>query len=190
MHIRYFGDSYDVVKQSLIRWLAPFGHWSVHPMFTEAAKPAEATAYADFLGARLLSEDVLTAKTDRPSYFDCASTCDNLLIDPDTGLRVKFVGGRRAPQFLFVDELVSLVQKRPRFLTMVFDQSHSRGSKHVSLEQKLSHLSERGISAFAYSSHACFVIAGQDSVLVNKARTHLISDSLLPESRFVVPANG
>ena len=79
MHIKYFGDSFDIVKQSLIRWLAPLGNWSVHPMFTEAAKPAEATAYADFLGARLLSEAVLTDKTDRPSYFDCASTCDNLL---------------------------------------------------------------------------------------------------------------
>jgi hypothetical protein len=189
MHIKYFGDSYDVVKQSLIRWLAPFGHWSVHPMFTEAVTSAEAAAFADFLGARLLSNSVLTAKTERSTYFTCASSCDNLFLDPDTGLQIKSVSASRVPEFLFASELVSLVQKRPGFLTMVFDQSHPRGSERVSLEQKLSHLSERGISAFAYSSHACFVITGQDSVLVNKARTHLIRESRLPESRFVVPVN-
>jgi hypothetical protein len=33
--MRYFGDSYDIVKQSLIRWLADFGQWSAHPMFPE-----------------------------------------------------------------------------------------------------------------------------------------------------------
>lgn len=32
MHVRYFGDSYDIVKQSLLRWLAPLGPWAAHPI--------------------------------------------------------------------------------------------------------------------------------------------------------------
>jgi hypothetical protein len=190
VHIKYFGDSYDVVKQSLIRWLVRFGHWSVHPMFTEAVKPAKAAAFADFLGARLLSDFVLTANTERPTYFACASSCDNLFLDPNTGLRIKSISGRRAPEFLFASELVSLIQKRPSFLTMVFDQSHSRGSVRGSLDQKLRHLSDSGISAFAHSSHACFIIAGHDVDLVDRARTQLLRESLLPVSRLVVPTNG
>jgi hypothetical protein len=33
MKLQYFSDSYDIVKKSLIAWLA--GNWAVHPMFTE-----------------------------------------------------------------------------------------------------------------------------------------------------------
>jgi hypothetical protein len=186
MHIKYFGDSYDIVKQSLIRWLAPFGRWSVHPMFTETPGPMEATHFATFLGADLLSDTVLTAGTHRPAYFSCASMCGNFFLDPDTGLRLEPVRGKRAPEFLFVSELISLIQKSPRFLTLVFDQSHPRGSVRASLNKKLGYLSNHGISAFAYESHTCFIIAGQDSAITTRARAHLLAESRLPASRFAL----
>ena len=187
MHIKYFGDSYDIVKQSFIRWLGDFGEWSVHPMFTEPVTPAYTSAFTTFLGARLLSDAVLKADTDRPTYFACASRCGNLFLDPNTGLRVMSVNGRRAPQFLFASELIFLVQNRPAAaLTLVFDQSHPRGSAGlVSLNQKLQHLSDHQIPAFAYASHACFIVAGHDPVLVKNARARLLAKSQLPEYRLV-----
>ena len=32
MNPRFLGDSYDIVKQSLLRWLAFDGVWATHPM--------------------------------------------------------------------------------------------------------------------------------------------------------------
>jgi hypothetical protein len=186
MHIRYFGDSYDIVKHSLIRWLAAFGEWAVHPMFTESVSGPEAAAFGSFLGARVLSTDVLAIHTSRPGYFASAATAENLFLDPDTGLRVDPVRGARAPEFLFTSELVSLVEARPRFLTLVFDQSHPRGSERASLKRKLRHLSDRGVPAFAYLSHACFIIAGGNTGLAGRARADLLAASRLPESRLVV----
>lgn len=40
MKLQYFGDSYDIVKKSLICWLSEFGPWVTHPMFTEDVSPA------------------------------------------------------------------------------------------------------------------------------------------------------
>jgi hypothetical protein len=93
-------------------------------MFTETTNPTEATAFAAFLDARLLSDAVLAANTNRPSYFGCTSTCGNLLLDPDTGLRLESFGGTRAAKYLFADEFIRLIGERPGFLTVVFDQSH------------------------------------------------------------------
>lgn len=185
MHISYFGDSYDIVKQSLIRWLAPFGPWSVHPMFTEETDLARVCAFERFLGATVLSNAPLTAKADRLKYFDCALTCGNLFLDPDTGLKLVKVSGTRGAKFLFASELLLLIQKRPGFLTIVFDQSHPRGKAVESLNEKLRYLSNQGVSAFAYTSHACFILAGSNSGLVERARDHLLAESRLPKNRFV-----
>lgn len=69
MHINYFGDSYDIVKQSLIRWLRPLGQWSVHPMFTESASKSDSEKFERFLAVDLISREVLTRATGRDSYF-------------------------------------------------------------------------------------------------------------------------
>jgi hypothetical protein len=117
--MKHFGESYDIVKQSLIRWLAPFGRWSVHPMFTEAPKQADAIAFATFLDAQLLSSVALTANTDRSTYFACTTASENLFLDPNKGLRLENVSGKRAPQFIFASELISLVQRTEKGLTLV-----------------------------------------------------------------------
>jgi len=50
MHPQHFGDSYDIVKQSLLAWLsADLGPWSAHPMFTDKVDDERATAFARFL---------------------------------------------------------------------------------------------------------------------------------------------
>jgi hypothetical protein len=83
------------------------------------------------------------------------------------------------------DELVQLVLSRPQWLTLVFDQSLGRGREPVELAEKLRHLAAQNVSAFAYQSHACFLVAGADSSLVEHARAQILQQSRLPEARFV-----
>src|SRR5688572_18842659 len=185
MRMRYFGDSYDIVKQSILRWLRDFGTWSVHPMFTEPVLPTHASAFESFLGATLVSTDVLTCATNRPAYFSCASSCGNLFLDPDTGLRTRATRGVRAPTYLFLDELLMLTEQRPNSLTVVFDQSLGRGSEQAHLACKLEELRRRDRFAFAYMSHACFIVTSPDRGLTNRARRRILDQSRLPEHRFV-----
>lgn len=188
MHMKYFGDSYDLVKLSLIGWLRPFGSWSVHPMLTEKATPDEIQAFERFLGAPLISTDVLSATTDRKAYLSCAVQAGNLFLDPDTGLRVKSPSPQRSPEYLFSAELVEIVSARPESLTLVFDQSLPRGGESTALMKKLHHLRAEGVHTFAYVSHACFVVASCDKALIDKALTHVRSESRLPANRFLVPS--
>jgi hypothetical protein len=184
MQMQYFGDSYDIVKQSLLRWLKVFGEWSVHPMFTEDVNPADISAFESLLSAKLVSTERLTSHTDRQRYFSCGASCGNLFLDPDKGLRTKNNQPRRA-EYLYATELIEMVLHRPRTLTLVFDQSVGRGSEELHLAAKIEHLRDRGVSAFAYCSHACFVVATSDSQLIGEAKEHIIRESRLPVSRFV-----
>jgi hypothetical protein len=187
MHMKYFGDSYDLVKLSFIGWLRRFGDWSVHPMLTEKATPEEIRAFERFLGTPLISTEILTTATDREKYLSSAYHAGNLFLDPDTGLRMKSTNGVRAPEYLFSSELVRIVASRPKALTLVFDQSLPRGGEPAALLEKLKLLLAEGIHSFAYVSHACFVVAGHDRTLVEKARAHVQSESKLPASRFLAP---
>jgi hypothetical protein len=189
MRMRYFGDSYDIVKQSLLRWMRPLGEWTVHPMFTEPVSAAEVTAFEALLSAKVVSTEVLTLDTDRTAYFACGSSCGHLFLDPDTGLRMLSTRGVRAPEYLFATELVRLCEQRPGSLSLVFDQSVGRGSEQLHLEGKVRELRHHGVFGTAYVSHACFVIAGRDRALVERARSQILAESKLPASRFLaVPA--
>src|SRR5712671_2961007 len=95
MRIHYFGDSYDIVKQSLLRWLSTFGEWSVHPMFTEMVSRTDVAAFELLLNAKIVSTEVLTRETDRSAYFARATSCGHLFLDPDTGLRMRSTRGAR-----------------------------------------------------------------------------------------------
>jgi len=184
-HEHYFGDSYDVVKQSLLRWLRSFGEWAVHPMLTQSPSSRFVSLLETFLNAKVISRDVLTIETDRRAYFSCAHSCGNLFLDPSTGLRLKNFRGDRAPEYLFASDLIHLTEHQPATLTIVFDQSVARGSEKRPIKTKLQHLLCHKISSFAYLSHACFVIAGRDYALVNRAYDRLIAESKLPGERFM-----
>jgi hypothetical protein len=107
MNPKYLGDSYDIVKQSLLRCLGAVGTWSTHPMFTEPVSREEADTFSRLLGTRLLSHDVLTQTTDRDVYLAPArNSTDHVFLDPDTGIRPKPTGGIKAPRYLFGAELV------------------------------------------------------------------------------------
>jgi hypothetical protein len=188
MHIRYFGDSYDIVKQSMIRWLSAFGPWAVHPMFTESSSESQAASFSAFLGASLITTEVLTPETDRERYFLGGDFQGNVFFDPDTGLRLKEFRGARAPTFLFAGELAAHLSLRPGALALVFDQSFSRGRAEAALGAKVNALAAQGVAALAYRSHACFVLAAIDRQLILEAQRRLLRESRLPESRFVIGA--
>lgn len=87
MKLQYLGDSYDIVKQSLLRWLASCGTWKAHPMFTERVSFEDAASFSRLLGVPLLSCVVLETETDREAYFASARLCVNhLFLDPDIGI--------------------------------------------------------------------------------------------------------
>jgi len=134
MRMSYFGDSHDLVKQSLLGWLRPFGEWSVHPMFTEPVSASDVSVFEQFLGSKVVSTDVLTNKTDRSAYFSCACSCGNLFLDPDTGMRQRDTRGIRATEYLFAGDLARIVEQRTAHLTVSFDRSVGRGSEQKHLQ--------------------------------------------------------
>ena len=181
----YLGDSYDIVKQSLLRWLSVMGSWATHPMFTEPVSSTQADDFAHLLGTRLLSLTPLTGGIDRVGYLAPAREChEHVFIDPDKGIRIEAIRGRKAPAYVFCTELMEIAIARPDKLTLVFDQSLARGSERQQLQDKLQTFSVHGVHAIAYVSHACFVLLGRNSSLVEEAFEVLQSESRLPRSRF------
>ncbi|MDR7422030.1 MAG: hypothetical protein QN159_06135 [Armatimonadota bacterium] len=65
------------------------------------------------------------------------------------------------------------------------DQSLARGAERRQLERKLSSVAVQGIHGIAYVSHACFVLVGTDSALVETALKNLKRESRLPDGRFL-----
>ena len=185
MRLKHFGDSYDVVKLCLLRWLRDFGEWSVHPMLTEHFPPEKVAAFESMLGLKVISTDVISLDTDRSNYFSGLSSFGHLFLDPDTGLRLRPTRGLRAPEYLFGHEFLQLVNQRPASLTLVFDQSIGRGSEEEHVKRKLHHFLEHDVFGFAYVSHACFVLASLDHSLVERARKRVLSESRLPSDRFI-----
>lgn len=94
---------------------------------------------------------------------------------------------RKISNYLLGSELAFLVRERPRSLTLVFDQSLPNGKgefRRQELDEKVRDLAnQHAVSSFAYLSHACFIIAGCDATLVNRAREHVIAESRLPVDR-------
>src|SRR5262245_52047393 len=100
MKMHYLGDSYDLAKQSLLRWLRPFGEWSVHPMFTEPCSPVELVRLETFLDATVISRRILSPTTNRKRYFASAVRRNHLFLDPNTGVRLQHRRLKNAPHYL------------------------------------------------------------------------------------------
>lgn len=187
MNPKYLGDSYDIVKQSLLKWLAHTGTWVTHPMFTERASNEQVNTFSRLLGTRLLSCDTLTYRTDRDAYLAPARNCNNhVFLDPDTGIRLKPIRGVKAPCYIFGTELVAIADACPEKLILVFDQSLARGNERKQLRNKLNSFANQGIPSIAYVSHACFVLMGKNRSMLELAFKTLKKESRLPESRFLL----
>ena len=185
MNPKFFGDSYDIVKQSFISWLKPFGPWTVHPMFTEDPGTDQARKFADFLQAELLPTKVMKARADLATCFAPCRDVDNLFIDPDTGVRIK---GRQSVRHILGETLVEIVCDRPQALTLVFDQSYTRAAeveRTKEIRRKLAFFAGHNVYGLAYNSHATFLLLCKNLGLLNRAHRDLIKASRLPAKRIV-----
>lgn len=185
---KHFGDAYDIVKRSLLGWLAGLGPWCAHPMFTHDVAEDAADRFARLLGVPIISRERLDVDTDRKAYLGVCERPSNVFLDPDTGLKV---GRGKRPEYLFTDELVRLAEARPEFLTLIFDQSLQRGNEEDQVRSKLEHLATRGVCGLAYVSQVAFILVGRDGSLVKIAHEVITGQSDLPLARFVTatPSN-
>src|ERR1017187_1360657 len=170
------GDSYDIVKRALLCWLRPFGAWSVHPMLTDDVPVRD---YEKLIGARVISRVALD--NDRDGFLMAAGSCrGNLFLDPDKGLSL----GRGSREHVSINEFCDVVLQRPKdVLTVVFDQAITHGlpeRRKLVVLDKLARIREGGVHAFAYFSHACFIVGSAKRTLVERARAHMIKESDLP----------
>lgn len=186
MNAKHLGDSYDLVKQALLRALAPLGHWATHPMLTAPFEDADRRDFTTLLGTELLSLEVLDPTTDRRTYFSgVAQSTHHVFLDPDTGISLGRRSGTKAPAYVFGEELVAIAKRGKGRLTLVYDQSHARGKEEESLRKKLGWLCERGLFGLAYSSHACFVVVARERETLLRAHTALLTKGRIPERRLV-----
>lgn len=184
MNKKHFGDSYDIVKKTLLSWLSQFGPWAAHPMFTDRWSETEAEDFSRLIGVPLISTRKLTADCNRHQYLACCFDYQgSLFLDPDTGVRMKGIG--HLPCYLYASELIDLTKSHSNFLTLTFDQSLARGSEKEQVREKLKHFGSQGLHGFAYVSHASFVVLGCAADLVKQAREHVLRQSGLPVNRVV-----
>jgi len=181
----HFGDSYDIVKRTLIAWLRPMGSWAVHPMFTEENASDLAGSFERLVGAPLVSREVLERGTDRDTYFATCAGFGNILLDPNTGLRFPRRAGEQSPDHLFDSDLLSIVRQRSNVLTMIFDQALARGRQIEELGEKLRRLQGKGVQGFAYHSHACFLFIARETEILQRAYSLLSGPGRLPRHRFL-----
>lgn len=201
MNYGVFGDSYDIVKQGMLRWLSCYGKWAVHPMFTDEDPAHYADTYCRILGVEL--EDVVVRRTikrrinrDRWIITPAAECKDHLFIDPDIGLRLE-KKEEHPNGCLLLDELQKIAKASGRNdkLTLVFDQSIDRSEQGVpaveasekQLRDKLDWLKHRCVHGVAYKSHANFILVSANEGLVRQAADTIMGKSGIPDCRFVFP---
>lgn len=181
MHSEYLGDSYDLVKHTLLRWLEPLGAWAAHPMFRFSFDETFVASYEGLIGVPTITQKPIPRGRKRFEHLHLADAFGNVLFDPDTGLKVS--GGQRRTH-LMIEELVSLVRARPKSLSLVFDQSLSRGQQRDALFNKVASLRNSQLAAFGYFSHACFVAVSQYRLLLDFAK-QLLTDAGVPDERLL-----
>lgn len=185
MRMEYFGDSYNIVKRSLINCLGSFGKWGVLPMFTENVSEIDAKSFSTFLQVRLISRKMIDSDTDRFAYFNSISGNENVLLDPNIGLKFNSFRKISKPDYIYLDELKTIVNRQQSFLTMVFDQSLARRKEHTQLTTKLEILRSNGIEGFAYVSHASFLFLSADKNILESAYLEIMRQLNLPISRLL-----
>lgn len=142
----YLGDSYDAVKRLWQELLASTAPLFADPRFI----PIE--LQSDF--TKLTSIPILTGEL--PMVF-------SILNDPDTGIRLPGEDNQSESRtHTSISTIVDQLNQRRPYCVITFDQSVYRHSKLPLKEQrmaKMRSLSQSGMSAFYYVSHAPFLFA-------------------------------
>ena len=159
-------------------------------MLTKQAKDGSSFLgrYTDFLRVLLPLPEKLRDPWDRTSLLEWAEQFRDyhLFLDPDTGLMLP--SGRVTEKHLNADDLVTIAEKRPGKLTLVFDQSINRNRVvRDQVEEKLRFLLRRKepIHGITYESHACFVLVSTCQQVLIEAEQKLTENSRIPAGRLV-----
>ena len=160
-------------------------------MFTEETwTVAELDTYTRMVtAAPILTEPVLT-RSNRVDYLATAQAFpnDHLFMDPNTGLRLKYIRGKKGLDYVFGEELVAIAKSRSDRLTMVFDQSVDRRFRHKNqIMAKLHWLGDNDLYGVAYLSHACFLLVSPNGTVLDEAVAQLLKRSGLPHDRILDP---
>jgi hypothetical protein len=126
MDLKHFGDSYDIVKKLPLQWLAKYGPWAAHPMFTHAVIESQAAAFSCFLGVPLISTEPLVQGADRQTYLSACGSCRSIFLDPDTGKRLHRRKRQRSMEFVFAEELVDIAKTCPNCVRLKATNSKYR----------------------------------------------------------------
>ena len=194
------GDTHDIAKLSMLRWLAPGEKWLIHPMYfptrSEERDEAFPCRYADSLQVQLVRGDIWQ----RQQLIDSvAEDQGHLFLDPDTGLRLDY---SRTREHVTVRELIEVANSpaRKRKLTLVYDHTIDRNPKQIDCDEeekgppgqqiikKLRRLHEAEVHAAAYIAHnqrIAFVWASADPGIVSGATRRIQPASRLPDCCFV-----
>jgi hypothetical protein len=166
----YLGDSYDAVKRL---WAQVLVDWA--PLHSEPR----------FIPTELRPD--FTRLTGIPMLLDFAPSRYSILNDPDTGIRLPGEENQIESRTHIALATIQrqLQQSSPRAV-ITFDQSDYRHSELKRDEQRLAkmrYLTDAGMFAFYYVSHAPFLFAFPDAESRGQLRERLLTFGI-PESRF------
>ena len=186
MRLQYFGDSYDLAKQFLMRCLAPDEPWGIIPMFTDEWNPGQIASFEGLLGGTVLIPDCIHGTRHRQQVTSAGSWDGHVFIDPDTGVRSPS-SGSSSTKLIKLDELVREAKEHPNNIILVFDQSYANAklpAKTQAMVEKLAHLRLKNVNAFGYLGQASFLVMSCDSNVLEQARQNLLNAGI-PSCRLV-----
>ena len=198
MHPRFFGESRDITKRQIMRWLAPTNEpWAAHPMwFDQRPNPPCDRAFLDRYAAALRVHIVDGESPDENAFLQATVTCrDHLLLDPDTGLGDKSNCDRKNRDHVThvtFDQFIRIVKskKRQDKLTLVYDQGYSRTLDVCEATRtKLNCLRQSSVHAIAYMAEpkwgVCFIWASKDCDVITQTTQRMQAKSRFPYCRFI-----
>ena len=193
MHPKFFGESRDITKRQLMRWLAPDERWAAHPMWfhRERPQPPEDGGFLNDYAAALDVDIVNGECRDPNTLLGAAATCkQHILLDPDTGLGDAQI--REHVKHVTFDQFIRIVehQSRQDKLTLIYDQALDRFNFSVhDVMVKLRRLRESQLHAVAYVLErqltTCFIWASTNAEVVADATHRMQAESRFPYRRFV-----
>ena len=194
MKPKYFGESHDMAKQQIMKWLIPKEKWAAHPMwYHQRENPLLIHAFLERYEATLDVDIVENESPDRRAFLAAATACPrHLLLDPDTGLWTPARGGY-PKKHVTIEEFLEIVTNTGRKdkLTLIYDQSYQRNDLDIWTQTvgKLLRLYRSGIHAVAYTAHAGsnvrFIWASKSNKLITQATRRMQEECRFPRWRFV-----
>lgn len=188
-----FGESRDITKRQLMKWLAPGEPWKAHPMWFHRDRP-QPPEDADFLSkyATALDADIVEVENRDPGRLlaACEPCQRHLLLDPDTGLGDARV--REHVKHVTFKQFIEILEhpNRRAKLTLIYDQAYDRfnfGPHDVIV--KLRRLRRADVRAVAYVLErqlaTCFIWASMDEDVITDATHRVQAQSRFPSRKFL-----